>query len=333
MSNQQLRQLLWRHYRTLFLTATVILAVAGLKEGLSNANQPNMYIAAGAFTLQYSSGLRLLVAMAVFFVLGLAVFLNDNWTNFNHYLFSLPVTRRRIYRQKMLLLSSTLISSYLLMEIIYSLLVQRVLAKRHAYFDWNTIWKEELVQIAIFLVLMMITVTFGLWVGHILASALAAFVFTCSLIFAYDGVTNLLSGMLGVSYRQVAWLDHLNWDHWRGMLLTLVICVVLIGLLYWLNRWAFEHLSLENSREFFRFPQLRGAVLWFSIIYLMIATSCSQFGLELLGLITDNYRSTMPVPAGIVMAVVIGYITWSLGRWFLYRPDRFWDAWTIKKLD
>ena len=147
--------------------------------------------------------------------------------------------------------------------------------------------------------------TFGLWVGHVLASALAGFIFSCSLVFAYNGLINIVAGVTSSKYHQVDVL----------------------------NQWAFEHLSLENSRDFFRFPQLRMAVLVFAIVYLIVAISYSQFGLGILGMITDHYREQMPLPAGIIMTVLVAYLTWSLGRWFLYRPDKFRDVWTFKRLE
>ncbi|RRK11267.1 acetoin ABC transporter permease [Lactiplantibacillus garii] len=332
MSNQKLRQLLWQHYRVFFLTAVIALVAAGVKEGFSVVNQPELYMPAGAFKLEDGGGLRIMVAIVVYFSLGLTIFLHDNWTHFNHYLFALPVVRRRIYRQKMGLLVLATTVGYVLMQAVYWLIIQSALAKQHAYFVWGNSWRIQLGQLILFWVLMLIGVTFGLWVGHVFASAFAGFVFCCSLIFAYNGVINLIAGITRSSYRQVDVLNRVSEGAWSGLIIIIGAGIVFGGFLYWLNAWGFDHLSLENSREFFRFPQLRSAVLWFSIIYLVIATSCSEFGLEILGLITDNYRESMPFGTAVVMAVVVGYLTWSLGRWFLYRPDHFRDAWTFKKL-
>lgn len=332
MSNQKLRLLLWQHYRVLLITAVVALALAGLKEGLSVVNQPQVYVSGGQFTLETGGALRVLVTLAVYFALGLTVFLHDNWTNFNHYLFSLPVARQRIYRQKIGLLVTSTTVGYVLMQLIYGLIVQTALPQRHAYFYWGNSWMIELCQLAMLTVLLMVAVTFGLWVGHIFASVVSGIVFCCSLLFAYNGILFLISKITGINSRRLDLLNNVSEGTWPGMLIILGICLVLGGFLYWMNGWGFDHLSLENSREFFRFPELRGAVLWFSIVYLMIAISCSEFGIEILGLLTDNYRQSMPLGTGILMAIVVGYLTWSLGRWFLYRPDRFRDAWTFRRL-
>ncbi|WP_262344673.1 hypothetical protein [Lactiplantibacillus plantarum] len=90
-------------------------------------------------------------------------------------------------------------------------------------------------------------------VGHIFASALATFVFVCSLPFAYDGLINLAAGLTKLKYEQVDVLGQL--PSWKpgGLLTTWVICGVIGGGLYLLNRWAFEHLSLENSGDFSAF--------------------------------------------------------------------------------
>ncbi|MCJ8184261.1 hypothetical protein [Lactiplantibacillus pentosus] len=77
---------------------------------------------------------------------------------------------------------------------------------------------------------------------------------------------------------------------------------------------------------------MRGAVLSFSIGYLIIAISCSQFGAGIVGLLTDHYKPQLPLVTFILLTIAVAYLTWSLGRWFLYRPDRFRDAWTFKKL-
>lgn len=334
MSNQNLQRLLWRHYRGLFLTAIIVMAVAGLKDGLTVINQPQIYISRGAFSAVLDGGSwRVVAAVVSCFTLGLTLFLNDNWTNFNHYLFALPVARHRIYRQKIGLLLVVITGSYAVMETLFILMIHNVLPQRHAYLDWSLSWRLLLGQYILFVSLAMIAATFGLWVGHVLASTIAGVVFCCSLIFALDGVTNLLAGILRVKYNQVNLLTIMNVDHWSGVSVTVVVGLVVCGLLYWLDRWAFNHLSLENSREFFRFPQLRSAVLWFSIVYLTIAVSCSAFGLTVLGILTDHYREHMPLSVGIVMAIVVAYLTWSLGRWFLYRPDQFRQVWTFKRLD
>lgn len=337
MTNRKLWQLLWRHYRTLLLVAGVVIVLAGVKEGFSAVHDPKSYLvdfmSSKQFAIPGGGNLRVLVTIIVSFVLGLVLFVSDNLTNFDQYLFSLPVTRRRIYRRKIGLLIATLTSSFILMEVCYFLIIQRTLRTQHIQINWTTSLYEGLEAIAVMVALSLLAATFGLWVGHVLASALAGFIFSCSLMFAYDGVINIMAGVTGSKYRQMDILSRLNGDHWSGLLTIVVICLVLSSLLYWLNQWAFDHLSLENSRDFFRFPQLRMAVLWFAIVYLIVAISCSQFGLGILGMITDHYREQMPLLAGIIMTVVVAYLTWSLGRWFLYRPDKFRDVWTFRRLE
>ncbi|RDG11558.1 acetoin ABC transporter permease [Lactiplantibacillus paraplantarum] len=334
MTKRKLWQLLWRHYRTLLLTAGVILLLAGIKEGYSVTHNPSLYIAAHAtnFTLTSVTGVRTIASLGVSFVLGILLFLTDNFTNFDQYLFSLPVTRRQIYRRKIGLLIGTLISGYVVMEVSFGLIAWRAIVNRHVQINWNATLYEDLETLAAILTLSLLAATFGLWVGHVFASVLAAFIFTCSLVFAYDGLINVIAGLTGLKYRQVDVLGRLQGHQLSGVLTILALCLVISGCLYWLDQWAFEHLSLESSQDFFRFPQWRGAVLGFSIGYLIVAISCSQFGTGILGMVTDNYRAQMPLLAGIIMALVVAYLTWSLGRWFLYRPDKFRDVWTFKKL-
>jgi len=337
MTNRKLWQLLWRHYRTLLLVAGVLIILAGVKEGFSAVHDPKLYLVdfmnQQTFAIPSGGNLRVLVTIVVSFVLGLVLFLSDNFTNFDQYLFSLPVMRRRIYRRKVGLLVGTLTCSYVLMEGVYLAIIHRMLMAKHIQINWTASLYEGLESMAIILTLSLLAATFGLWVGHVLASALAGFIFSCSLVFAYNGLINIVAGVTGSKYHQVDLLNRLNGDHWSGMVTIVLICLVLGALLYWMNQWAFEHLSLENSRDFFRFPQLRMAVLGFAIVYLIVAISCSQFGLGILGMITDHYREQMPLLVGIIMTVVVAYLTWSLGRWFLYRPDKFRDVWTFKRLE
>ncbi|WP_048000925.1 hypothetical protein [Lactiplantibacillus herbarum] len=337
MTNRKLWQLLWRHYRTLLLVAGVLIILAGIKEGFSAVHDPKLYLVdfmnQQTFAIPSGGNLRVLVTIVVSFVLGLVLFLSDNFTNFDQYLFSLPVTRRWIYRRKVGLLVGTLTLSYVLMEGSYLLIIHRILMAKHIQINWTASLYESLESIAIILTLSLLAATFGLWVGHVMASALAGFIFSCSLVFAYNGLINIVAGVTGSKYHQVDVLNQLNGDHWSGLVTIAIICLGLSAFLYWLNQWAFEKLSLENSRDFFRFPQLRMAVLVFAIVYLIVAISCSQFGLGILGMITDHYREQMPLPAGTVMTVAVAYLTWSLGRWFLYRPDKFRDVWTFKRLE
>lgn len=330
MTKRTIWQLLWRHYRTLLLSVIGIQILVGIREGITVLEY--RLIPRGGFTFASVSGWRLAAAALIFFAVGLAVFLMDTSTHFNQYLFSLPVARRKIFRVKMGLITASLVSGYLLMEVAYGLVINNRLAKYHAYWDWSVAWKLELVQLSMLLALSLLGMTFGLWLGHLLAGVIFGTGFACSLVFAYDALNRLVAAALGVSVNQARWLESIDARYWPGLVLAVgLLWLVSVGL-YGLDAWAFDHLSIENDREFFRFPSLRPVALWFSIIYLMITISCSQFGLGLLQLLTNQYYEVMPLSLGIVMAILVGYGTWGLGRWFLYRPDHFRRAWTMKKI-
>ncbi|WP_262340413.1 hypothetical protein [Lactiplantibacillus plantarum] len=132
MTKRKLWQLLWRHYRTLLLTAGGVLLLVGIKEGYSIAHNPSRYVAqnVSSFALMEATHLRMetVVAIIVSLVLGVALFLSDNFTNFNQYLFSLPVARKQIYRRKIGLLIGMLVSAYMLAEAVFGLIAWRVLA-------------------------------------------------------------------------------------------------------------------------------------------------------------------------------------------------------------
>ncbi|WP_412935944.1 hypothetical protein [Lactiplantibacillus plantarum] len=87
MTKRKLWQLLWRHYRTLLLTAGGVLLLVGIKEGYSIAHNPSRYVAqnVSSFALMEATHLRMetVVAIIVSLVLGVALFLSDNFTNFN----------------------------------------------------------------------------------------------------------------------------------------------------------------------------------------------------------------------------------------------------------
>ena len=95
-----------------------------------------------------------------------------------------------------------LVSAYMVAEAVFGLIAWRVLAKQQVRIDWLTTLYEELGIMAVMLVFGLLAVTFGLWVGHVFASALATFVFVCSLPFAYDGLINL-AGLTKLKYEQV----------------------------------------------------------------------------------------------------------------------------------
>ncbi|WP_249214857.1 ABC-2 transporter permease [Lactiplantibacillus plantarum] len=240
MTKRKLWQLLWRHYRTLLLTAGSVLLLVGIKEGYSIAHNPLRYVAqnVSSFALMEPTGLRMgtVAGIIVSLVLGVVLFLSDNFTNFNQYLFSLPVPRKQIYRRKVGLLIGTLISAYALAEVVFGVIAWRVLAKQHVRINWTATLYEELGIMAVMLVFGLVAVTFGLRVGHVFASVLATFVFTCSLVFAYDGLISLVAGLTNLKYRQVDILGQL--PSWKpvGLLTVWVICSVIGGGLYLLNR-------------------------------------------------------------------------------------------------
>ncbi|CAM3218577.1 acetoin ABC transporter permease [Lactiplantibacillus plajomi] len=333
MANQKLWQLLWRHYRPILIAAVVALMLVGLKSGMSVVANPRGYIAGSVYNLNNGGDLRAFVAIIVFFALGITMFLHDNLTSFDHYLFGLPVHRRQIYRKKIGLLVTAATTGYVGMQLVYWVTIQSTLTHRHVTVSWGASLWMMVTQWLMLSVLLMVAVTFGLWVGHLFASVVAGVVFSCSLLFAYNALVYITAAVLRVNYRRVDVLNHLQAETWGSLAVIAAVAIVLGGFLYWFNGWGFDHLSLENSQEFFRFPQYRSAVLWFSIIYLSLTTSCSEFGLTVLAILTDNYRSQMPLLTGIVMAIVVAYVTWGLGRWFLYRPDQFRTVWTTKRLD
>ncbi|AQY70740.1 hypothetical protein BWL06_06505 [Lactiplantibacillus plantarum] len=67
MTKRKLWQLLWRHYRTLLLTAGGVLLLVGIKEGYSIAHNPSRYVAqnVSSFALMEATHLRMETVVAI----------------------------------------------------------------------------------------------------------------------------------------------------------------------------------------------------------------------------------------------------------------------------
>lgn len=332
MTKQTLRGILWRRYRWLLIVAVLVLAFTGVRVALNIKQEPSLYLSPGAFSIADESVSMLFVTFVVTVVVGLTLFLSDNATGFSEYLLSLPISRRQIYRQKLALALAAVIGGYVLMQGLFIAVLQTQFHSHRNWFDWSATGYFALYQIAWWTVVLLVALTFSIWVGHLVASIFGALIFFGSTLYAYDALINVVSGIAQVHYQQVDFFTNLNPTTAGGVIGHLLICAVIIVGLYLANQWAYEHLSLENLGEFLLIPRLRPVVLWSTMGYLALAVSGSQFGWSILTILTGHDYSDAPVLGALVMAVVVAYLTWGLGRWLLYRPDHFYRVWGLHKL-
>ena len=110
MSNHEIRRLLWHRYRGILWTAIAGLLFTGFKAASEVATADGMAVGkltraftSGGYTAEVGGSTMLIVNFIVVLILGWLTFMWDNYTNFNHYLFSLRATRQHLFTQKLLL--------------------------------------------------------------------------------------------------------------------------------------------------------------------------------------------------------------------------------------
>jgi len=340
MSNHEIRRLLWHRYRGILWTAIVVLLITGFKSAsdtaiISNnvAGNSARLFTSGGYTAENGGIPMLVVNFIVILILGWLTFMWDNYTNFNHYLFSLRATRHQLFTQKLVIFGSVIVGSFVTMHLLF-LGTLRVLS--HHAVNYNLQWGPELrymlSQLLFLLALYAIVATIGLWLGQAVASVIFILISIPSLIFALEGVFNLFSYAIGVDPYHTSYLAHLDQSTWPGLGLFAGLSLVIIGFLWVMDHWAFKHLSLENSGNFMLFPRFRLAFLWLTVFYLAIAVGFSSFGRTVYAVVINSYVGEIPFSISLILAIIVGYLTWSVGRLLLYRPDHSWDAFKFKKL-
>ncbi|AVK64316.1 hypothetical protein C5Z26_09400 [Lactobacillus sp. CBA3606] len=333
MTNQAVRRLLWHRYWGVLLVACGLALIGGVRAAINTAILADKVFLHGAPA--NDNGVPMLLAIfGMVIILGWFTFMWDNYTNFNHYLLALRATRQQLYQQKIGLFMSTIVISDVLMQGVFLGLVRLLTHYPRAYnLNWGATLRYTISQLMFILALYLLVATIGLWLGQPLASALVILIFLPSLVFFYDGVLSLSAKLMQVSSIKIDPLHQLNQATWPGFwLVTMGALVVIIGL-YGLNRWASQHLSLKNSGDFLLFPQFRTLFLWLAVVYLSVSVGFSGFCTLLLNTVTSQAYDQFPWSQGIIMAIVTAYLTWSIGRWLMYRPDRVLDAFKFKKLN
>jgi len=287
----------------------------------------------GGYTAEMSGSTMLIVNFIVVLILGWLTFMWDNYTNFNHYLFSLRATRQQLFTQKLIIFGSTIIGSFVMMHLLFLGTVRLLI---HHVASYNLSWGPELrysfSQLMFLLAMYAIVATIGLWLGQAVASALFTIISIPSLIFALEGALNLFSYATGVDPNRASYLARLDQSTWSGLGIFTIVSALIISFLWLMDYWAFQHLSLENAGNFMLFPRFRLAFLWLTVIYLAVAVGFSTFGRTVYAIVINSYTGEIPFSISLIIAIIVGYLTWSVGRLLLYRPDHAWDAFKFKKL-
>jgi len=334
MTTTTLRQLLWRHYRGMLLPVLVIMGLTGLKAATNLTQNSGKLFNNAGYMASDSDLLMLAVSVVIAIILGWLMFTWDNYTAFNHYLLALPVTRKQIYRAKVSMFTGMFIGGYVLMQAVFLSLLVLIKRSDAIYnLNWSVDLRYLLSQLACLVAAMSVSAVWGLWLGQTVGSAITTFIFMCSLPFAFDGLMNILAYLTGQKPWTINPLNELDQSTWLGFSVLIAGSLVIwLGCTY-LNRWAFDHLSLESTGDYFLFPKLRPIFLWGVIAYLTVAVSFSSFGMLLVEIVTTHYNQTIPWYQSVIMAILVAYLTWSIGRWILYRPDKIRNAFKFKRLD
>ena len=333
MTNTTLWRLLWRRYRVLLGTALVVMGLVGIKAATDLVGTVGNLFTKHGYITGNADSLLMFMTFVVVTVLGWAIFAWDHHTDFNHYLFALPVTRRRIYRQKLQLLLTTVAGSYVLMHGLFLGVLGLIKRSTMTYnLNWDNDLRYCVSQLMFLLAVLMVAMTCGLWLGQIFASALTTVIFMASWLFAINGFSTILMDLTGIQLWRVHWIYYFDQSTWSGFSILVLGSLAVIVALYYLDRWAFEHLSLEETGEYFLLPQFRQTLLWLVIVYLTVAVSFSSFGHLIIQMVTNHYVADLPLYQNVLLAVVVAYLTWSIGRLILYRPDQVRTAFKFKKI-
>ncbi|MFL2080306.1 hypothetical protein ACEN4A_01170 [Latilactobacillus sakei] len=230
----------------------------------------------------YSPMMALLTIIV--FGAGLLMFANDRRTNFDTFLFSLESSRRRLYWTKLGYGIGTVLSSLLIGDIIYYLILKLKIGTPYVQLNIPTLIQREIGNLVLMLGIFTIGCLIGLLIGKLPTLIIGGLGFICSLSFAITSMSDTRSFVMSRGSEQYSIHSDSN-----GGLLTKLLTMgngqyrlyrnqqqigLIIGLfvvtclLLWGGAWIYKRLSLENKNQLVQIAGFKKPLVVIGTLYL-----------------------------------------------------------------
>ncbi|WP_424349123.1 hypothetical protein ACPBEH_10395 [Latilactobacillus sp. 5-91] len=230
----------------------------------------------------YSPMMALLTIIV--FGAGLLMFANDRRTNFDTFLFSLESSRRRLYWTKLGYGIGTVLSSLLIGDVIYYLILKLKISAPYVQLNILTLIQREIGSLVLMLGIFTIGCLIGLLIGKLPTLLIGSFGFIYSLLFAIPSMSDTRSFVMNRGSEQYSIHSDSN-----GGLLTKLLTMgngqyrlyrnqqqigLIIGLfvvtclLLWGGAWIYKRLSLENKDQLVQIAGFKKPLVVIGTLYL-----------------------------------------------------------------
>lgn len=291
------------------------------KEGLSLFYQTNSYDEQGKiisdsnkdqpyYSMYFNENPMLLIAVVS--IIGFFLFFADLKTSFNEFLFSLGVSKRRIYYSKLALIALPILLSILLAKILFVGIITTGIPAEYVNISMMDLAMNILASWTTCILYFFISVFIGLVTGNMLLGPLTAFSFCVSLEFFITGITNAWYYFTHTTTDVYITGKFFVYTVTKDPISTvpIVLAVVSSLLLFVLGALLFPSLTLEKRGDYLLFDKLKIPVVVAMTIYVPIVLEFSQ------GVYYGENQSS-PIPA----VLIYGIITALIGTYLVFRKE------------
>ncbi|OJG68796.1 hypothetical protein RV09_GL000195 [Enterococcus moraviensis] len=291
------------------------------KEGLSLFNQTNSYDEQGNittdskhnttyYTMYFNENSLLLLVVIV--SAGFLMFFVDLKTSFNEFLFSLGVSKRRIYFSKFALISIPILLSVLLAKILFIGIITLSIPSEYVNISLAQLAMNVLASWTTCIIYYFTATFIGLVTGNIILGPLTALGFCASFEYFIAAVINAWYYFTKTSTDIYVTNRFFNYSITKDPISTLpiVFTVMLSLLLLIFGSYLFQTLTLEKKGKYLLFDGLKLPVIIAMTLYVPIVLVFSR-GYYL------YEDGTSPIPGLLIYAI----ITAIIGIYLIFRKE------------
>lgn len=291
------------------------------KEGLSLFYQTNSYDEQGKiisdsdkdqpyYSMYFNENSLLLIAVVS--TIGFFLFFADLKTSFNEFLFSLGVSKRRIYYSKLVLIALPILLSILLAKILFVGIITTGIPAEYVNISMTDLAKNILASWTTCILYFFVSVFIGLVTGNMLLGPLTAFGFCVSLEFFITGITNAWYYFTHATTDVYITGKFFVYTVTKDPISTVPIMLAVVSslLLFVLGAILFPSLTLEKRGNYLLFDKLKIPVIVAMTIYVPIVLVFSQ------GIYYGEDQPS-PIPA----LLIYGIITAMIGTYLVFRKE------------
>ncbi|OJG28181.1 hypothetical protein RU98_GL001429 [Enterococcus caccae] len=291
------------------------------EEGLSLFYQTNAYDDSGKlitdpknynpyFTIYFNENPLLLLAIIV--AIGFFMFFVDLKTSFNEFLFSLGVSKRRIYFSKFALISVPILTSLLLGKILFVSIITTGIPAEYVNISIMELVANVLASWTTYMFYFFIAAFIGLVTGNIILGPLTVFGFCISFEFFITAVVNAWYYFTKTTSDYFITNKFFVYTVTKEPIsaLPITLAVIVSLLLFVSGSYLFSTLTLENKGKYLLFDTLKIPVIIAMTIYvpLVLVFSHGYYNYE---------TGASPIPS----LLIYGIITALIGSYLVLKKE------------